>query len=76
MVAHLDGPFVVLTTALAREGTPGDLALRSAGPSTVFDVIDLTDAQALARLGAYARGGHVDEPLPGFWKPGHTAPKQ
>ena len=76
VVAHLDGPFVVLTTALAREGTSGDLALRSAGPSTVYDVINLTDAQALARLGAYARGGHADEPLPGFWKPGQTAPKQ
>ncbi len=76
VVAHLDGPFVVLTTALAREGTSGDLALRSAGPSTVYDVIDLNDAQALGRLGAYARGGHADEPLPGFWKPGQTAPKQ
>ncbi len=76
VVAHLDGPFVVLTTALARDGTPGDLALRSAGPSTVYDVIDLTAADALARLGAYARGGHADEPLPGFWKPGHASPKQ
>lgn len=64
---HLDGPLVVLTTALARSGTPGDMALRAAGPTTVFDVIDLGDATALGRLANYAAGAGSAAPLAGFW---------
>ena len=66
--SQLDGPLVVLTTALARSGTPGDLALRSSGPSALFDVIDVTNTDALLRLSAYAGGEHAGKSLPGFWK--------
>ncbi len=66
--AHIDGRLVVLTSALPRAGTRGDLALRSAGPAVVFDVIDLADAHAASRLAAYGRGGASMTPLHGFWK--------
>ena len=64
---HIDGPFVVLTSALARRGTPGDAAMRAAGSSMVFDVIVFTDGAALGRLASYSSGGYASAPLPGFW---------
>ncbi len=69
--AALAGPasgarLVVLTTELPRGDT--DTALRAAGPGLVFDVVDLLDAPARARLAAYAANVPA-EPLPGFWPP-------
>lgn len=56
---------LVLTSAVPRGRTELDQALRSAGPSAMFDVIDVFDEHALERLAAYATG--ADRPLPGFW---------
>ena len=61
-----DNPLVFLTSHLPGSGTPGDAALRSAGPNSIFDVVDMTASSDCARLAAYATGGH-EEPLPGFW---------
>jgi site-specific DNA-methyltransferase (adenine-specific) len=63
----LDERVLVLTSALPRHRSEFDLALRAAGPAAVFDIIDVFDDEALARLAAYA-GGHA-APLPGFWNP-------
>jgi hypothetical protein len=58
---------VVLTPQLPRKGSEGDLALRAAGATIFFDVIDLRLPEARARLAAYAAGGQHERPLPGFW---------
>lgn len=60
-------PYVVLTTQIPRPSSEAGMALRSAGPEAVFDVVDLGSADARARLAAYARGGHALMPLAGFW---------
>jgi site-specific DNA-methyltransferase (adenine-specific) len=62
-----DAPLVLLTSHLPGDGTPGDAALRSAGPHAVFDVIDMTSPSDWARLADYASGKH-ERPLPGFWR--------
>ena len=58
---------LVLTSALPRHRSEFDLALRAAGPQAVFDIIDVFDDDALARLAAYAAGRA--SPRPGFWYP-------
>ncbi len=62
---------LVLTSALPRHRSEFDLALRAAGPGAVFDIIDVFDDEALARLAAYAAGRST--PLPGFWNPDDLA---
>ena len=54
-------------SALPKHRSEFDMALRAAGPSAMFDVIDVFDDDALERLAAYGSG--VVEPLPGFWYP-------
>ena len=66
-------PFVVLTTQLPRPGTEADRALRAPGPGGIFDVVDLLDDGARARLSAYA-GAKAAAPRPGFWSPADLAP--
>jgi len=61
-----DTPLVFLTSHLPGDGTPLDAALRSVGPSALFDVVDMTSPGDCARLAAYAAGSQ-EEPLPGFW---------
>lgn len=56
---------LVLTSALPKHRSEFDLALRAAGPAAMFDVIDVFDDDAIARLARYAAG--VDRPAPGFW---------
>ena len=56
---RLDGPLVLMTPAAPRPGTSGDAALRAAGPSLLFDVIDMAVAADLARLGGYSAGGRA-----------------
>ena len=63
--AAADVPVVLLATDLPRRGSEGDKGLRAAGPSVVFDVVDVLDQGARARLAAYAAG--AAGPLPGFW---------
>lgn len=58
---------LVLTSALPKHRSEFDLALRAAGPGAVFDIIDVFDDEALARLAAYGNG--TDRQLPGFWYP-------
>jgi site-specific DNA-methyltransferase (adenine-specific) len=62
---------LVLTSNVPRRKTELDTILRAAGPSALFDVIDVFDDDALARLAAYA-GGRTT-PLPGFWNPDDLA---
>jgi site-specific DNA-methyltransferase (adenine-specific) len=57
---------LVLTSELPRGRTEFDQAIRSAGPDALFDVIDVFDDDALARLTAYASGAS-ETALPGFW---------
>ncbi len=57
---------LVLTSDVPRRRTEFDQAIRSAGSEAVFDVIDVFDADSLARLAGYAAGG-VTEPAHGFW---------
>ena len=56
---------LVLTSEVPRGRTEFDQAIRAAGPEALFDVIDVFDDDALARLAAYAAG--TPRPLPGFW---------
>jgi site-specific DNA-methyltransferase (adenine-specific) len=62
---------LVLTSALPKHRSEFDLALRTAGPDAVFDIIDVFDDEALMRLAAYAGGRST--PLPGFWNPDDLA---
>jgi hypothetical protein len=58
---------LVITSALPKARSEFDLALRAAGPAALFDIVDVTDPTALARLERYATGHPT--PLPGFWPP-------
>ena len=63
---HVDGcPVVLLTTRLPERNSEPSRALRSAGPSAYFDVIDLLSTSDRARLAKYASGIH--RALPGWW---------
>jgi site-specific DNA-methyltransferase (adenine-specific) len=62
-----DTPLVLLTTALPRRRSDGDAALHAAGPSAVFDVVDLLSQSDQGRLAKYARGGRTDRAETGFW---------
>jgi hypothetical protein len=58
---------VLLTTSLPRPGSEGDIALRSAGPDALVDVIDLLSAEDRFRLARYSRGDPIAASHPGFW---------
>ena len=62
-----DVPVVILTTQPPRRQSDGDTALRSAGPTTCFDVVGLLSADDRDRLRRYASGMCADRPQPGFW---------
>ena len=57
---------LVLTPSLPKPGSPGDKALRSIGPSVIFDAIELYDPAGLARLRNYASATNPI-PIQGFW---------
>lgn len=57
---------LVLTSNLPKPGSPGDRALRSVGPKSIFDAIELLDPAGLDRLHQYAAAA-TPSPLPGFW---------
>ncbi len=60
-----DGRILFLTSHLPKPGSEGDVALRSVGPSMVFDAMELFSEESKGRLVAYANG--TNQPLPGFW---------
>ena len=64
---NTDIPIVFLTTHLPRRPGEGDTALRSAGPDAFFDAVEMLSDEGRDRLEQYARGGHADSPLLGFW---------
>ncbi|MEY2975826.1 MAG: hypothetical protein RIR49_2246 [Actinomycetota bacterium] len=64
---------IVLTSALPVRRSEADLAVRAAGPATVFDVIDVFDPSALERLAGYATDGGSGSPRPGFWSESELA---
>lgn len=64
-------PLLVLTSRLPRRGSSVGRALRSAGTSRLFDVVEPFDDAALARLHSYAHSGWTETLVaqPGFWTP-------
>jgi site-specific DNA-methyltransferase (adenine-specific) len=60
-------PVVLLTSHLPEARSAGDKALRTVGPGTVHDAIEVLSQGGRERLAAYATGGHHERPLPGFW---------
>lgn len=64
--AEPDARRLLLTPHLPRVGSEGDRALRTLGPATILDVIELFDEAAAARLASYADG--AAPPLSGFWR--------
>ena len=70
---HVDGcPVVLLTTRLPGRNSEPMRALRAAGPSAYFDVIDLLGESDGQRLARYATGTRL--PLPGWWTGDATTP--
>ena len=64
-------PVLLLTSSLPKPGSPTDRALRAAGPTTIFDVIEMFDPAGHRRLAGYGAG--LADPLPGFWTPEELA---
>ncbi|HVE95197.1 MAG TPA: site-specific DNA-methyltransferase [Acidimicrobiales bacterium] len=60
-------PLMLLTPHVPKPGSDADRILRSAGPKTVFDVLELLSDEANVRLAAYAQMAGMTGPLPGFW---------
>ena len=63
--AQPDARLLLLTPHLPRRGAEGHRALHTLGPSAVFDVIELFDGAAAARLARYSDGAAI--PLAGCW---------
>jgi DNA modification methylase len=60
---------IVITSNLPKAGSEGDVALRAAGPSSVFDAIEMFDVRhGVARLKAYAGFEGGEAPLAGYWR--------
>ena len=59
---------MMLTSNLPKAGSEGDTALRAAGPSSVFDAIEMFDERSgVDRLRQYARFADSMAPIEGFW---------
>ena len=56
---------LLLTPHLPRPRSDGDRTLRTLGPGTVFDALELFDESTSARLARYAAG--AETPMAGFW---------
>jgi DNA modification methylase len=60
---------IIITSNLPKVGSEGEVALRAAGPSSVFDAIEMfDDAEGVARLRRYADFDDGAPPLVGFWR--------
>jgi hypothetical protein len=69
---HDDGQdraeIIIITSNLPKPGSEGHVALRAAGPSSVFDAIEMfDDRNGVARLRAYAHHEDAMPPVAGFW---------
>jgi hypothetical protein len=73
LVKNGRAPVVLLTSHLPRRGSEGELAIRAAGPGVVFDALEMLSGEQTERLCWYAKGGHDQAPLPGFWTEAETA---
>jgi len=62
---------LVLTCAVPEKKSESETALRAAGPSLLFDVIDVTDVDDLERLARYGAGEGAAQG--GFWSPAELA---
>lgn len=58
----------LLVPTLPRSRSSIDRSLRAAGPTSIFDVVDILSPDGRRRLAAYA-SGTVDTPQLGFWRP-------
>ncbi len=63
--AQPESRLLLLTPLATRRASEGDRALRTLGPSAIFDVIELFNQAATDRLSYYAQG--TSTPLPGYW---------
>lgn len=63
-------PYVLMSSHLPRAGSEGDVALRAAGPDSIFDVIEMLSEPDFGRLRTYAKGEFTSDadPLIGFWR--------
>jgi DNA modification methylase len=68
-----DVPLLLLTTQPPRRPGEGDTALRAAGPTAFFDLVDLLADDGRDRLRRDAGGGATLTALPGFWTPTELA---
>ncbi|MDH4309484.1 MAG: hypothetical protein OEX04_18590, partial [Acidimicrobiia bacterium] len=59
---------IIITSNLPKPGSEGDVALRAAGPSSVFDAVEMFDHEGVARLRAYTGIDDSTPPLEGFWR--------
>ncbi|HEY1990114.1 MAG TPA: site-specific DNA-methyltransferase [Acidimicrobiales bacterium] len=69
-------PVVLLSSHLPPRRSTGDRALRTVGPSGVFDVMGMLNPPDRERLASYAGGGHRSRALPGFWTPADLEPSR
>lgn len=65
-------PPILFVPQLPERGSPVDIILRAAGPSALFDVVEVFAPESRRRLARYASGA-VNSPLPGFWTPAEVA---
>lgn len=73
LARHGCRPLVLLSSHLPKRGCEADLALRAAGPATVFDAMEITSEAAMRRLRKYALGRAHAAPLEGFWTAGELS---
>ncbi|HYI63124.1 MAG TPA: site-specific DNA-methyltransferase [Acidimicrobiales bacterium] len=59
-------PPILFVPQLPEPKSPVDVILRAAGPSALFDVVEVFSPEGRRRLARYA-SGTVNSPLPGFW---------
>lgn len=68
-------PLVFLTSHLPKRPGEGDVAMRAAGPTAFFDLIEMLSLDSRKRLARYGEGGCTDAALPGFWTARDLAPR-
>jgi hypothetical protein len=67
-------PLVLLSSHVPPRRSTADLALRAVGRPAIHDVIGMLVPADRERLAAYAAGGRIFAPLPGFWSEAELEP--